>query len=70
MGSWWFVFDHSNDFLLGSYQWLDVFFFGVVCAPDGNRADEVRVDVGVVELFHCLCCEQCFCILQLLDGWL
>ena len=68
MCSWWFVFDHSDDFLLCSYQWLDVLFLGVVCAPDGNGTNEVRVGVGVVELCHCVCCEKLLGVLQLLDG--
>lgn len=50
MGSRGFAADESDDFLLHSNEGLHVFFFCVVCAPDGDGTDEVGVRVGVVEI--------------------
>ena len=50
MGSWWFIVDKSDDFLLHSNEWLDVSVVCVVCSPNGDGSDEVGVYVGVVEI--------------------
>ena len=52
MCSWGASVDESDDFLLHFDQWLDVGCLGVGSSPDGDVADEVGVDVGVVELLH------------------
>ena len=43
MGSWWDVFDESNDFFVCSDEWLVVGFSVVCCSPDGDGSDEVWV---------------------------
>ena len=48
MCSWWKVFDESNDFLLCSYEWLHVCLIGMLRSPDGDCADEMRVDMSVI----------------------
>ena len=53
----WLVFDDSNDFLLGSDEWLDVCFLIVGCAPDGDVSDEVWVYVGEVQVLECMRAE-------------
>ena len=50
--SWWVVFEEPHDFLLGFDEWLDVGFPRVVRAPNGDIANEVRVDHAVVEAAH------------------
>ena len=52
VGAWGYVADEADDFLLCLDEWLEVGFFGVAGAPDGNVAYEMGVDVAVVLLFH------------------
>lgn len=46
--SWGEVFYESEDFLLGSDEWLNVCFSVVVCSPDGYILYEVGVYEAVV----------------------
>ena len=48
----WCIADEADYFLLCFDEWLKVGFAGIVRSPDGDVADEVGVDVGVVELCH------------------
>jgi hypothetical protein len=60
----------SDDFLLDSDEWLHVGFLWFVSSPDGDVADEMWVDVAVVELDHGFCWEQFVGVSEALDGWL
>lgn len=52
VAAWGCVVDEADDFLLCFDEWLEVSFLGIAGAPDGNVADEMGKDVGVVELLH------------------
>jgi len=39
--SWWYAFDESEDFFLGSDEGLEASALWVVGSPDGNVADQV-----------------------------
>ena len=45
MSLWWSVADESDDFLVCSVEWLHVCLVRDVCSPDGERVDEMWVDV-------------------------
>ncbi len=47
-----YVADEADNLLLCFDEWLEVSFLGIAGAPDGNVADEMGKDVGVVELLH------------------
>ena len=42
---WGFVVNESYDFLVCSVEWLHVCLVRDVCSPDGDRVDEMWVDV-------------------------
>jgi hypothetical protein len=48
----WYSADKADDSLLGFDEWLEVGFVRVAGSPDGDVADEVRVDEGIIELCH------------------
>ena len=50
VGSCWYVFDESDDLFLCSNECLHVGFVLMLCSPDGDCSDEVRVYVRVVDL--------------------
>ena len=52
VGPWREVLDEAYYTLLCSDQWSEVGAIGVVCAPDGDLANEVGEHLAVVELSH------------------
>ena len=69
VGSWWEVFDDSNQLFLYPDEGLYVCFLGVGCTPDGDVADEVWVCMCVVEFSECVCWEESGCEFEGVYNW-